>query len=137
MPINAQLKKDAEKEVEYPTLTPRKTSLLEALKKHKGLITKACLASGVARRTYYAWYHEDEDFKKAVDSVQDFVLDEVEDCAHQLIEDGNPAMIIFYLKCKGKKRGYIEKQQIEYSTGDLSTLRDAMNEAAKECEKEF
>jgi len=29
------------------------------------------------------------------------------------VKEGNPAATIFFLKTKGKKRGYIERQEIE------------------------
>ena len=31
---------------------------------------------------------------------------------HKLIRDGNPAATIFFLKTKGKNRGYVERQEI-------------------------
>ena len=34
------------------------------------------------------------------------------------MKDGNTSATIFYLKTKGKKRGYIERQELELNSGD-------------------
>lgn len=107
----------------------RKTVMIEALREHKGLVLYASRACGVGRTTHYSWLKNDADYAKAVDELQDYVLDEVENAAFDLITvEKNPAMTIFYLKTKGKKRGFIERQEIEHSTGDLTSLRDTIRD---------
>lgn len=111
--------------------------LLVALRQHSGLITKACEAAKIARTTYYEWLKEDEEFKARVEAIDDFVLDKVENAAHELIETGNPQMIMFYLKCRGKRRGYTEKQEIEHSTGDVSSLKEVLTEMISTHQREY
>jgi hypothetical protein len=89
-----------------------KKKLLQALEDHHGIVTNACKAVNVGRSTFYKWINEDEDFKKAVDEVQDVAIDFVESKLFQQIDEGNPTSTIFYLKTKAKKRGYIERQEI-------------------------
>jgi hypothetical protein len=138
MPKKPDIEKEEEfAEEEFGVEAPRKRAFLQAMRKHRGIITHACKAAGIARKTYYKWTKNDPALVEATKSISDFVLDDVENSAHDLINEGNPAMIIFYLKCKGKGRGYIEKQQIEHSTGDLTTLREAMSEVSPEDEKEY
>ena len=45
--------------------------------------------------------------------TEEGLIDNAEDELQKLINLGNPIAIIFYLKTKGKKRGYDEKQTIE------------------------
>ena len=92
----------------------RKELMLQALQKTLGVVTPACKSSGVPSSTYYDWTNSDEDFKKAVDEMPALALDFAESKLHSLIQDKNPTAIIFFLKTKGKHRGYVEKQEIEH-----------------------
>lgn len=86
-----------------------KKRLVEALEKSLGVVTTACKMVGLSRTTYYEYYNEDEEFRKACDSISDVVLDFAESQLHKQIKDGNTSATIFYLKTKGKHRGYIER----------------------------
>lgn len=92
-----------------------KKALLEALEKSLGVVTTACKTVGVDRGMFYRYYNEDAEFKKAVDDVDNIALDFAESHLHKNIRRGDTTATIFYLKTKGKKRGYIEKQEIETS----------------------
>lgn len=99
-----------------------KKKLISALENNLGIVTTACKQAGVARSTYYNWYNNDKDFKKAVDDVDDQTLDFVESKLHEKIKDGDTTSIIFYCKTKGKKRGYIERQEIKHDADVKSKL---------------
>jgi hypothetical protein len=107
-----------------------KKTILEALEIHKGIVSAACKSVGMPRSTFYKWLSEDKEFKAQVDDIQEFAIDYVESKLFQKIEGvtvkakggtGNEdeppvyelppsdTAIIFYLKTKGKKRGYIER----------------------------
>jgi len=91
----------------------KKGLMLEALEKSLGIVSTACKMVDISRQTHYAWLKADEEYKSAVNSIQDSVLDFAESHLYKLVKDGNPAATIFFLKTKGKKRGYIERQEIE------------------------
>ena len=91
----------------------KKGLMLEALEKSLGIVSTACKMVDISRQTHYAWLKADEEYKKAVNSIQDGVLDFAESHLYKLVKEGNPAATIFFLKTKGKKRGYIERQEIE------------------------
>jgi hypothetical protein len=93
----------------------QKKAMIEALEKSLGIVTTACKMVGIARSTHYLWISTDEAYKEAVDGVADLTLDFVESQLHKQIQKGEVTSTIFYLKTKGKKRGFIEKQEIEHS----------------------
>lgn len=61
-------------------------------------------------------------FKKEVDDIQNIALDFAESQLHKQIQDGNTTATIFLLKTKGKKRGYIERQEIQHDSSIVSKL---------------
>jgi len=99
-----------------------KKQLLEALESSLAIVTTACKKVGVSRKTYYDYYKTDPEFKASVDDLSNVALDFAESHLHKQIKNGIPASTIFYLKTKGKKRGYIEKSQIEVSESISSII---------------
>lgn len=93
-----------------------KKALLEALEKSLGIVTTACKVVGINRGTFYKYMNEDEKFRQAVKDIENISLDFAESKLLEQIKANNTAATIFYLKTKGKNRGYIEKQQIEHSS---------------------
>lgn len=95
----------------------KKESMLKALEKSLGIVTVACKNTDVPRSTYYKWLNEDEDFALAVKEIENIALDFAESQLHKQISDNSTPATIFYLKTKGKKRGYIERQEITGADG--------------------
>jgi len=93
----------------------KKRAMIEALESTLGIVSTACKKVGISRITHYEWYKTDDEYKAGVDSVADIALDFAESQLHKQISGGNPTSTIFYLKTKGKKRGYIERQEIDHS----------------------
>ena len=96
-----------------------KKAMLDALEKSLGVVTAACKAVGIGRTTHYLWMQEDPDYKKAVEELGDVAIDFAESQLHKQIKDGNSTATIFFLKTKGKKRGYVERQEIEATGGKM------------------
>lgn len=92
-----------------------KKAMLEALELSLGIVTTACKNVGISRDTHYEWLKVDEEYKAAVDSIQDITLDFAESQLHKQIKDGEVTSTIFYLKTKGKKRGYVERVEQDVS----------------------
>lgn len=95
-----------------------KNALLEALEKSLGIVTTACKKVKINRTTFYKYLKEDEEFAKAVRELENVALDFAESQLHKQIADGTPSSTIFYLKTKGKNRGYIERQEITGKDGE-------------------
>lgn len=108
-----------------------KKQMVEALKKSLGIISTACEACSISRQTHYRWLSEDEHYKSQVEDITESSIDFVESKLFEKIDGitvqtinakGLPVIyeqapsdtaIIFFLKTKAKKRGYIEKQEID------------------------
>jgi hypothetical protein len=91
----------------------QKKAMLEALEKNLGIVTGACMQVGIARSTHYLWMGNDAEYKTAVEEIENLTLDFAESRLHNKIRDGDTTATIFFLKTKGKKRGYIERVEQE------------------------
>lgn len=92
-----------------------KRAMILALESSLGVVSRACKKVGISRQTHYRWREEDPAYKKQSDEISEICLDFVEDQLFRQIKEGNTVATIFYLKTKGKKRGYVEKHEIEHS----------------------
>jgi len=92
-----------------------KIKMLEALEYNLGIVTPAAEMAGIRRETHYDWMKTDPDYKAKVESFQDVALDFAERKLIQSIKRGSDTANIFYLKTKGKKRGYIERTELDMS----------------------
>ena len=95
----------------------KKETFLKALKNNLGHITNACKSANIHRQTYYGWIDKDEEFKQQCDNVEESLLDMAEHSLLSEIKDyerkNHMTAVIFYLKTKGRKRGYNESTQLE------------------------
>jgi hypothetical protein len=94
-----------------------KKGMVDALEKSLGVVTSACKSVGISRETHYRWLREDDEYKIMVESISDIALDFAETQLQKQIKEGSTAATIFYLKTKGKKRGYIERVEQEIRGG--------------------
>ena len=95
----------------------KKESLLKALEQSLGVVTVACKNADIPRSTYYKWLNEDKDFAQQVEDIANIAVDFAETKLHEQIQNGNTTATIFYLKTKGKQRGYVERQEITGAEG--------------------
>jgi len=100
-----------------------KEKVLKMLKENLGILTPVLQTYGIPTGVYYRWLDEDDDFRKNVSDIKEISLDFVESKLLKLIRDEDKTAIIFYLKCKGKERGYVEVQRIEQETSFKEPLR--------------
>jgi len=88
-----------------------KKAMMKALESCLGLVTQACKKVGISRWTHYQWLKEDEEYKKKCEAIAELVIDMAESSLYKQIHKGNPAATIFFLKTRGKNRGYQEEFQ--------------------------
>jgi hypothetical protein len=99
-----------------------KRELLKALEASLGVITQACKMVGCNRSTFYTYMKEDPEFAKKVTDLENVALDFAESKLYKQIEKENITAIIFYLKTKGKHRGYVERHEHTGADGEALSL---------------
>lgn len=100
----------------------KKKNLIDALRKTMGIVSSACETVKIHRSTYYEWLKSDPEFAQAVEAVNDRQIDLVESKLLERIKEGDTTATIFYLKTKGKKRGWSEKLEIEAKISPFERL---------------
>jgi hypothetical protein len=96
-----------------------KKAFIEAYKKTYGNISNACETIGISRQTFYNWQEEDAEFKAEIEAIEpnELLMDLVESKLVEKIKEGDTTVLIFVSKTKGKKRGYVEKKELDVSGG--------------------
>lgn len=106
------------------------------LERSLGIVTHACKKAEILTETYYRWRKSDPAFARACDEAQHSVLDYTESIFFQHMANVNvPAQsltaCIFYLKNKGRSRGWNDEKK------DLPTHTMQMTDADQEIYKNF
>lgn len=93
----------------------KKEVFLDAMNVAAGNVSIACKKARIARETFYRWKRDDPEFANKVFELEESLLDMAETMLLKNIKEGRTAEIIFFLKTKGKKRGYIERSEVDLS----------------------
>jgi hypothetical protein len=78
--------------------------------------------ANICRDQFYKWQREDAAFRKVVEDIEAITLDFAESKLHKKIQEEDLTAILFYLKCKGKKRGYIDRMIEEKPEHETDTF---------------
>jgi len=121
-PVKRRAKPVAKKPTKTNTI--KKGAMIDALIASLGIVSTACKTVGINRSTHYDWYNNDPDYAEQVNDIAEHAHDMVESQLHDQIRDGNTTATIFYMKCKMRSRGYVERQDVNLQTNrpDLSAL---------------
>jgi hypothetical protein len=97
-----------------------KEAFIIAYKENFGNITIACESAGVGRGQYKSWCDKDPEFRQRLAEIEpeEIMLDFGEHKLMERIAKGDTLATMFLLKTKGKRRGYIERQQVAHE-GDV------------------
>jgi hypothetical protein len=97
-----------------------KEAFIIAYKENFGNITIACESAGVGRGQYKAWCDKDPEFRQRLAEIEpeEIMLDFGEHKLMERIAKGDTLATMFLLKTKGKRRGYIERQEVAHE-GDV------------------
>jgi Fe-S cluster biosynthesis and repair protein YggX len=86
-------------------LSEKQELFLDLLEKSLGVVSLALQKSEISKEDYDNWM-KNQTFKKRVDNINELSIDFVENKLLKKIQNDDLNAIQFYLKTKGKKRGY-------------------------------
>ena len=76
-------------------------------------VSATCLALKISRKTFYKYKKERPQLAEQLEEAYEAIIDNAESKLLSKINDGDTTALIFYLKTKGKSRGYVEKIETE------------------------
>lgn len=108
----------------------KKNDIKKAIKGSGGLISK------IARKLDCEWHTANRwidklDLQRELENERESILDLAEDKLVTNIREGDNCSILFYLKCKGKQRGYVERNEIQHSGKVTNTVIQVSDEETK------
>jgi transposase-like protein len=98
------------------TLTVKQ--LLHSIKQTDGNVTRIADGLGINRSTVYRKIQKHEVLQEALEDARESLVDLAETKLRQEVNKGNITAIIFTLKTQGKKRGYVERQELTGADGE-------------------
>jgi|TARA_Y100000310_G_scaffold31852_1_gene30197 hypothetical protein len=91
--------------------------ILEALEKCGGVVLHAAQALGAARASIQRRIDNSKELTQQLKDLREVNIDIAESKLMELIRKGQPAAVIFYLKCVAKHRGYVERAEVTGKDG--------------------
>ena len=89
----------------------KKENFLTVYRAQAAIVSKAIDAAGISRTTFHRWRREDPEFDECAAEIEEAQIDFAESKLLEAINAGDVRAITFYLKCKGKQRGWSETAQ--------------------------
>lgn len=105
-----------------------KKQIAKALKSCGGFVSQTAKKLNVSASNIYAWMDRHPELKELKQDIEESYLDLAETKLLKLVDSADLGAVCFYLKCKGKKRGYVEKQVIANTHVIEKNLDDFYNE---------
>ena len=90
------------------TLQNRKALFVEEMVRSFWTVTTACKKLGIWRSRHYKWMDTDPEYKRAITTIKEITVDFAEAALFWHMQEYYQP-VIFFLKTRGRDRGYIEK----------------------------
>lgn len=116
--------------------TPAKKPPIEiinnCIEENYGIMTTCAKQLGVTPMTMYKWVNSSEKLKETLSNSRDRMIDMAESQLIKNIKDGKETSLIFFLKCQAKKRGYIDRQEVEVNHNVRQIIINVPDEETKQ-----
>jgi hypothetical protein len=109
----------------------RATQVIKAIQEANGILSGAARLLGCSRTTVHNHINKSPTVKAAYEEANETMIDFAEQQLFKNIKTGKEASIFFFLKCKAKHRGYVERQELTGADGgpmqhEVSDVRDSI-----------
>ena len=95
----------------------------DALVRHGGFVTHAAHSLGITHGALSTRIKRHKELQQVREEICESYLDLAESSLIAKMKEKDLGSICFYLKCKGKSRGYVERQEInQHTTGAIATV---------------
>lgn len=111
--------------------------MIEALEKAGGLVSYAAKMLNCSRPTVYNYIKEFPEVRAAFEDATETNLDTAEAVLLKQIRQENMTAVIFYLKTKGKHRGFVERVEIGVQPQLLQALIGELKAAGIDANEYF
>lgn len=110
---------------------PRVTNkeIIAEIERQRGNLTAAARVLGLHRSTLYKRAQRSATLQAAIEGAREAMLDEAESVLYDKVLAGSTAELIFFLKTRGKGRGYVERQEVTGEDGGALTIRVVYDDA--------
>jgi hypothetical protein len=96
---------------------PTDAQIITALQASAGIMTAAARALGMERSSLWRRVSKSAKLTAGLQEARESVLDLAESSLLKGLQRGDPWATCFYLKCLGKHRGYVERQEVTGPNG--------------------
>ena len=100
--------------------------IAEVYKKKGCNITATCAALNISRRTFYQKKEKSKSLQDLLAEADESMLDFAESKLIEHINNNDITSLIFFLKTKGKKRGYIERSEHDVNANPFQELMESI-----------
>lgn len=97
-------------------------TIVEVYSKKAGNLTATASSLGLARKTLERWRESDSKLAEMLNDIDESLIDYTESKLMESINEGNVTSILFFLKTKGKKRGYVEQNEVKLDANPFIEL---------------
>jgi hypothetical protein len=103
---------------------PTDLQIETALKQTEGIQSEAADRLGIACSTMCRRVQKSEQLQTIVRNLREKNIDRAERSLMKLVDEGDLGAVIFYLKCQGKSRGWVERSELVISPGKVNISDD-------------
>ena len=96
--------------------------IADVYNKKAGNVSATCSALNISRSVFYKWRNKYPKLDELLKETDEAMIDFAETKLYEKINDGDTTSLIFYLKTKGKDRGYVEKVENQITVNPFEEL---------------